>query len=169
MDCGGGAKYYGDILGGSMAQAKLKLKDKYKIVETRNEGKTFQQIATFFNVSTQLVCSLFKAHEERAKSGYRGTFNLDDVAYKGFYEHFKDKAFDTAYIFLTDIGEKPTPRNTMKMTDFLTGKRQMFLSVNQIQKMCDETGKTFEELFALRDGKTVKGKYAHASSVFDKR
>jgi hypothetical protein len=152
-----------------MAKAKITHKDKYKIVEMRNEGKTFQQIANSYSVSRQLVNSIFISHEERAKSGHRGTFNLDDVAYKGFYEYFKEKVFDTAYIFLTDIGEKPTPRNTKQMTDFLTGKRKMFLSVQQIQKMCKETGKTFEELFALRDGKTVKAKYACTSSVFDKR
>lgn len=120
-----------------------------EICQMRLEGATFQEIADEVGVSKQCVNKIFNKQYRRLK-GMRGYgFRVDSIVYKGIYEHFKDNPFETISSFTEKIygyvGNKP---QTIK--GLITGKRETLLAIPRIQKMCEITGKTFEELFERR-------------------
>ena len=122
-----------------------------QIRQMRMDGYTFQEIADEFGVSRQCVNELFNMQFRRLK-GMRGRgFKLESIVYKGIYEHFRDNPFETTSSFTEKIygyvGNKP---QTIKK--LITGESETLLSIPRIQKMCEITGKTFEELFERREG-----------------
>lgn len=120
-----------------------------EIRQMRMNGATFQEIADALGVSKQCVNELFNKQYRKLK-GMRGYgFKVDSIVYKGIYEHFMNNPFETVSSFTEKIygyvGNKP-----QTIRDFITGKNETWLTIPRIQKMCEITGKTFEELFERR-------------------
>ena len=122
-----------------------------QVYQMRLEGATFQEIGNKFGVSRQCVNEIFNKQYRKLK-GMRGYgFRVDSIVYKGIYEHFRDNPFETISSFTEKIfgyvGNKP-----QTIRDLITGARKTFITIPRIQKMCEITGKTFEELFERREG-----------------
>ena len=120
-----------------------------QIYRMRMDGYTFQEIGDKLGVSKQCVNEIFNKQFRRMK-GIRGYgFKVDSIVYKGIYEHFKDNPLESASSFTEKIYGYVGNR-TPTIKKFITGKKETFLTIPRIQKMCEITGKTFEELFERR-------------------
>ena len=120
-----------------------------KIRKMRMEGYTFQEIADELGISKQCVNEIFNKQFRRLK-GMRGRgFKIDTIVYKGIYEHFRDNPFESPSSFTKKIyGYVGCKTPVIKR--LITGEKETQLTIPRIQKMCEVTGKTFEELFERR-------------------
>jgi hypothetical protein len=93
-------------------------------------------------------------------NGFRGsTFNIEDIAYEGIYEHFVNTPDESIHTFTLKVYEtRRDGRNTQLMRNFIQGKTDSRLSVSKIKKICEVVGKSFEEVFKEREVK--KGVYS---------
>lgn len=120
-----------------------------EMVQMRESGMTYQQIADEFKVTKQWV-NYILTHYYRGLKGQRGKgFDIEKIVYKGIYEHFKKNLFESVTSFTDKVYEKG--HNKVRfIADFITGKSNSHLSIPQIQRMCEITGTTFEECFERR-------------------
>lgn len=121
-----------------------------EMLEMRNKGFTYTQIAEEFGVTKQWVNKILTTYYKGLK-GQRGKgFDIEKIVYKGIYEHFKKNLFESVTSFTDKVYEKG--HNKVRfITDFITGESNSHLSLPQIQRMCEITGTTFEECFKRRD------------------
>lgn len=121
-----------------------------EMVQMRESGMTYQQIADEFRCSKQWVNKILTTYYKGLK-GQRGKgFDIEKIVYKGIYEHFKKNLFESLTSFTDKVYEKG--HNKVRfIADFITGKSNSHLSLSQIQRMCEITGTTFEECFERRD------------------
>lgn len=120
-----------------------------RISQMRDEGMTFREIGEHFGVSRQSVCEIYYKHTKAVK-GMRGNgFKIDTIVYKGIYEHFKDNLSETITSFSKKIYGYSSNKECL-VRKFLIGEHQSIFKISQIKKMCEITGKTFEELFEER-------------------
>lgn len=123
-----------------------------EMVQMRESGMTYQQIADEFHVSRQWVNKILTTYY-RGLKGQRGKgFDIEKIVYKGIYEHFKKNLFESVTSFTNKVYKKRHNKVSF-ITDFITGKSNSHLSLSQIQRMCEITGFTFEECFERRDKK----------------
>ena len=127
-----------------------KIAETKEMYQLRMRGKTYREIADDFGISCQDAFIRVKGYESKL-SGKRGwKYDINKIVYKGIYEHFRDNLdlSVTKFLKLT-MGYVPAHKN---MADFFIGKCDASLSIKHIKKMCEVTGRTFEELFELREG-----------------
>lgn len=121
-----------------------------EMVQMRESGMTYQQIADEFHVSRQWV-NYILTHYYSGLKGQRGKgFDIEEIVFKGIYEHFKKNLFES----VTSFANKVYGGRTIyidKMRNFITGKHDSMLKIEQIQRMCEITGMSFEECFERRD------------------
>lgn len=123
-----------------------------EMVQMRESGMTYQQIADEFRCSKQWV-NYILTHYYRGLKGQRGKgFDIEKIVFKGIYEHFKSNLFESVTSFTDKVYEKRHNKASL-ITDFITGKSNSHFSLSQIQRMCEITGTTFEECFERRDAK----------------
>ena len=123
-----------------------------EILEMRKNGATFQQIADSFGVSKQCVNAAFNAQTHGRWKRMRGHgFDIETIAYKGLYEHFKNNICETVTSFSTKIYGHSSNNSIPKLRKFIIGDTDSHFSITHIKKMCEITGKSFEELFERRD------------------
>lgn len=120
-----------------------------EMVEMRESGMTYQQIADEFRVSRQWV-NYILTHYYKGLKGQRGKgFDIEKIVYKGIYEHFKNNLFETQSSFAKKVyGGKVGELSYIRA--LITGKNCR-VSITRIQKICEITGTTFEECFERRD------------------
>lgn len=123
---------------------------KDEILEMRKNGATFQEIADSFGVSKQRVNEVFHKQTHGRWKRMRGHgFDIETIVYKGLYEHFKNNVFESVTSFSKKVyGHSNTIPLLRK---FIKGELDSHFSITQIKKMCEITGKSFEELFEKRD------------------
>ena len=123
-----------------------------EIVEMRKNGATFQQIADSFGVSRQCIHEAFHKQTHGRWKRMRGHgFDIETIVYKGLYEHFKNNIFETLTSFTTKIYGHPYNNGIPVLRNFVKGDSDSRFSITHIKRMCEITGKSFEELFERRD------------------
>ena len=121
-----------------------------EMVQMRESGMTYQQIADEFRCSRQWVNKILTTYY-RGLKGQRGKgFDIETIVYKGIYEHFKKNLFESVTSFTNKVyGGRCN--YIEKMGNFITGKNNTEYKLVYIQRMCEITGFTFEECFERRD------------------
>lgn len=102
-----------------------------EMLEMRNKGMTYQEIADEFGVSKQWV-NYILTHCYEGYKGQRGKgFDIEKIVYKGIYEHFKKNLFESVTSFTEKVlGNSAT--YVAKMRNLITGQHNT--GRNQSQK-----------------------------------
>lgn len=124
-----------------------------KMIEMRKKGASYAEIGKAFGVSRQAVASRLTYKRKNEK---RYGFNIDTIIYRGIYEHFEKDRFETITSFAhkTYVNTGGAAINTIR--NFITGVHNSRLTLQQIQRICEITGMSFEETFEVRDKENVK-------------
>lgn len=122
--------------------------------EMRMAGKTYTEIGKACGLTRQRV-NYILTHYDEALKGMRGRgFDVETIVYKGLYEHFKNNMYESVTTFTRKVYGHTSESSIPTMRSLLIGEYHSRFSVPLIKKMCEVTGKTFEELFELREGAT---------------
>ena len=113
-----------------------------ELLKMRDEGKTYEEIAKEFGVTRQAVWGVL-GHCRKNQSLY------DNIPYQGFYEIFKTNPQLTIGRFILTVLHKQGRSIQQNFTNLLTGKTKL-IKIDDIKKISDYTGLTFEQLFAER-------------------
>jgi DNA-binding Lrp family transcriptional regulator len=119
------------------------------MLEARMNGATLQEIADKYGVTRQAVHTSLKHYTDRL-SGKRFGLDVNKIIYKGIAEYFLEHPEESMTSFSRKIFgyiEGARPRDVRKN---MFGEHEMYLSINQIKKICEVVGKPFEEVFELR-------------------
>ena len=116
------------------------------------EGKTYTEIGEACGISRQQANYLLIHYDESLK-GMRGNgFDINTIIYKGLYEHFRDNLYESITSFAKKVYGHTATSAVSTMRTFLNGKhKEARFTVPMIKRMCEVTGKSFEELFELRE------------------
>ena len=119
--------------------------------EMRLKGATYTQIGKTCGVTRQRVNYLLTNYDKALK-GMRGRgFDIEDIVYKGFYEYFRDNLYESITSFAVKVYGYSNNPFIQTFRKFVTGKQKRnTFPIPIIKKMCEVTGKNFEELFELR-------------------
>lgn len=123
-----------------------------EMFDMRQRGATYQQIADAAGVTRQWAHEAVTAHVKRILSSKRGKgFHLDDIVYKGVYDHFKENKNERLVSFCKKVcGSTHTGGKTQILRKFLIGETDTKFTIDQIKSICDVIGKPFEEVFKER-------------------
>ena len=121
-----------------------------EMYEMRMNGRTFQEIADVCGISKQRVHQRVKAHERKV-AGIRGKgFDINQIVYKGIYEHFLNDFDESLNSFCKKVkGGQEQRHFVLAFKGLITGKNARF-SVSQIKAICDVVGKPFDKCFERR-------------------
>lgn len=112
-----------------------------KAIEMRNNGATYEEIGAHFGVSRQRVHTALGSFKKNAQLYAK-------IKYKGLKKWFKetDASFSS---FSKLVGMRSDSAYVRKVQNWLTegGERDRTFTIEQIKKMLEVTGMTFEELF----------------------
>ena len=116
----------------------------------REQGKTYQEIGEMYNVSKQYVASSIKKFERLSGTRVRkNNYNIEKIAYKGIYQLFEnDSTMTIAKLSRMICGYSSGVANRINC---LIKGEDTRLSIKEIKKLIEITGKPFEELFELRE------------------
>lgn len=116
----------------------------------REQGKTYQEIGEMYNVSKQYVASSIKKFERLSGTRVRkNNYNIEKIAYKGIYQLFEnDSTMTVAKLSRMIYGYSSGVAN--RINRLIKGEN-VRLSIKEIKKLIEITGKPFEELFELRE------------------
>lgn len=120
-----------------------------EMLEMRVNGATLQEIADKYGVTRQAIHQTLKCYTDRL-SGKRFGLDVNKIIYKGIAEHFLTHPEESMSSFSRKIFgyfEGIRPRDLRKN---MFGEHEMYLSINQIKRICKVVGKPFEEVFELR-------------------
>lgn len=111
-------------------------------IKMRNEGATYEEIGTHFGVSRQRIHTALGGNFKKNAQVYT------KIRYKGLKRWFKETGTTFAG-FARTVGAKSTSAYVKKIQNWLTegGERERTFTIEQIKKMLEVTGMTFEELF----------------------
>lgn len=128
----------------------IKLTNK-ELYEWRQRGATYQEMADAEGTTRQDVFQKVKAYERKlmGKRGRINGFNINKIVYKGIYEYFRDHIDETVCSFSNKVFGYAEKVQCVKR--FLLGESESLFKVHQIKKMMEVTGKSFDELFELRE------------------
>lgn len=124
--------------------------DNKTMYEMLQSGSTYQEIADLYGISKQAVHQRVYRHK-RKLDGIRGRhFDIDKIVYKGIYDWFQEH-FDESLssLILKVYGHKNNAAVT-KFRGFLVGNHDTHFKTEHIKRLCELTGKTYEDLFERR-------------------
>jgi hypothetical protein len=117
----------------------------------RLDGRTLQEIADHEGISKQAVYEKLETYK-RKMAGARGHgFNINTIVYNGIYEHFAKNQHETVSSFAEKVYGTARGGHSATVRSFNQGERQSRFTIDQIKKICDIVGKSFEETFELRE------------------
>ena len=120
-----------------------------EMMKMRIDGATYQEIADACGISRQDAHQIIQNYYKKIVGGHRGSkLNCNDIVYKGIYEYFVDNPYESISSFGKKIYGDPT--RTSKVSQFIKGKSETHFTIQQINKICEIVGKSFEETFAER-------------------
>lgn len=112
-----------------------------KAIELRDNGATYEEIGAHFGVSRQRIHAALGPFKKNAQI-------YTKIKYKGLKKWFKetDSSFSQ---FAKLVGMKSTTAYVRKVQNWLTegAETERTFTIEQIKKMLEVTGMTFEELF----------------------
>ena len=111
--------------------------------ELRAEGLTYREIGDIMCYSTSAV------HYAIGKKERKPAMIYEEIAYKGFYEYFRDNPKMTVYHFAKLIFSHCNSQQYHLIIRALQGQN-VRLTLRTYKLMIEITGKTFEELFEPR-------------------
>lgn len=120
-----------------------------KMIEMRNEGHTYQEIADVFGISKQAVHSYIKKAKERH---LRHDKECEKIVFQGIYDFFKaePKMNYTKFTILI-YGHKG--KNVADIRNFITGVHESQFPLIIYQRICEICGTSFEDTFKRREGR----------------
>lgn len=117
-----------------------------EMLKTRLEGATYQQIADICGISRQATFQAIALFVNKMSTGKRGHgFYCDEIAYEGLYEYFLNNEDETVSGFADEVR-----MNDTKTKSLLRGNPEACFTIEQIKRVCEICGKTFEEVFKER-------------------
>ena len=116
------------------------------------QGYNLQKIANKYGISRQRVHQIIGKEVKENKTRRRNV-EIENVKFKGIYEYLRDNPEVTYYaIFRKITGNDRNIKRANKFVHFLHSKGDKGkLTIGQIKRLSELTGKTFEELFERRD------------------
>ena len=121
-----------------------------ELYEWRQRGATYQEMADAEGISRQAVFLRVKRHESKLM-GKRGRgLDINNIVYKGLYEYFRDHIDES----LCSFTKKVFGYDSLKVDivrRFLLGESESQFKIRHIKRMMGVTGKSFDELFELRE------------------
>lgn len=119
------------------------------MIEMRNEGHTYQEIADVFGISKQAVHSYIKKAKERH---LRHDKECEKIVFQGIYDFFKaePKMNYTKFTILI-YGHKG--KKVANIRNFITGVHESKFPLIIHQRICEICGTSFEDTFKRREGR----------------
>lgn len=116
------------------------------------QGYSLQKIANMYGISRQRVHRII-GKEVKENRTRRRNVEIENVKFKGIYEYLRDNPEITySTIFRKITGSNGDIKRADRFVRFLHSKSDNGkLTIGQIKRLSELTGKTFEELFERRD------------------
>lgn len=116
------------------------------------QGYSLQKIANMYGISRQRVHQII-GKEVKENRTRRRNVEIENVKFKGIYEYLRDNPEVTySAIFRKITGNDGNIKRAERFAKFLHSKGDNGkLTIGQIKRLSELTGKTFEELFEGRD------------------
>lgn len=123
-----------------------------EMFEMRQGGASYQEIADKCGTSKQNVHRRLYLYVRKI-NGIRGRgFDINKIVYQGLYDWFNENIGESiSSLCLKVFGDTNGIRYIKKFRCFIIGKHDSSFKVQHIKKLCEVTGKSFEELFKRRD------------------
>ncbi len=122
-----------------------------EMLKLRLEGRTLQEISELSGLSVQVVSKKIKKSAENIATGNRGKkFNIEQIIYKGIYDYFQNNYNETISGFCQKIFGKSYKIEVIR--GFLYGTHDSRFTVEQIKRICEVVGDSFENVFKVRSG-----------------
>lgn len=116
----------------------------------REQGKTYQEIGDIYGVSKQCVEQSIKSFEIRCNSRVRkNNYDIEKIMYRGVYDFFKNDNTMTASKLTRMIYGYSSSDISSRIMKLFKGESAR-TTIEEITKLIEVTGKSFEELFELR-------------------
>lgn len=123
-----------------------------QMIRMRNSGATYQQIANMSGLTRQRVHQKIQTALGNKSNRRRGkAFPIEDIKYTAIYDYFKNNENESASSFGLKVFGGYGGKFCNRVINFVTGRYEAHLSVEQIKKVCEIVGKPFEEVFKERD------------------
>ena len=127
-----------------MSRANIQRRN--EIINMRNEGKTYQEIANKYGVSRQAIHNIIVNYNNK-KMKQSQKFN--DIVYCGIYDMFMEDV-DLSMLKMCDImGYARCTNNARKIRSFLCGKSDS-IRKSAIDNVLKYLNKPYKEVFSLR-------------------
>lgn len=121
-----------------------------EIYQAIQNGATYQEIADILDISRQAVGYRMK-YFKRKVCGIRGhTFNIEKIVYQGIYDYFKDNYDESITSLCKKVYGGHNESTLVKFRNLITGKHDTHFMIKHIKRLCEITGKSFDELFERR-------------------
>lgn len=120
-----------------------------KMIEMRNEGHTYQEIADVFGISKQAVHSYIKKAKERH---LRHDKECEKIVFQGIYDFFKAEP-KMNYTKFTILIYGYKGKKVADIRNFITGVHESKFPLIIHQRICEICGTSFEDTFKLREGR----------------
>ena len=123
-----------------------------EMFEMRKGGATYQEIADLCGISKQSVYSRLHYYVRKV-NGIRGRgFDINKILYQGLYDWFNENMGESISSLCEKVFGSGNGKNYYdKFRFFIIGKHDSSFKVGHLKKLCEVTGKSFEELFKRRD------------------
>lgn len=123
-----------------------------EMFEMRKGGATYQAIADKCGISKQAVYQKIYSYT-RKLNGIRGKgFDINKIVYQGLYDWFNENMGESISSVCEKVFKSTNEKNyILKFRYFVIGKHDSAFKVEHLKKLCEVTGKSFEELFKRRD------------------
>ena len=121
------------------------------MLEMRNNGATYQEIADTVGCSKQYVHQCLAKSKPEIKFMRGKGFCIKRIVYKGIYDHFVRNPEESVTSFAKKVFGHGNANGIDVIRKFITGVHDSYFNLTHIKRMCEVTGLTFEELFERRD------------------
>ena len=121
-----------------------------EMMKMRIDGATYQEIADACGITRQDAHQRVQNYCKRIiNGGHRGRqFDYNGIVYQGIYEYFNNNTDESLSSFCNKIYGNTA--QVGKLGSFFKGEIKSHFTIQQINKICEIVGKSFEETFAER-------------------
>lgn len=120
-----------------------------EMVKMRLEGKSYEEIARASGIARQNVHKRISRYCRREILGASNDriwiFPIEEIAYEGVYQWFKNNPSET----LSSFNRNTIGKTASTMSCFLKGGKSYY-SIEELHVICRYIGKPFEEVFKKR-------------------
>lgn len=113
----------------------------------REQGKTYQEIGEMYGISKQRVEKCIKDFNDLVGDKPR---NIECIPYKGIYEYLKNNPKISVTSLIKEITNYTNITSRERIRNLFKGTNTQ-ITIKEIKKLIEITGKPFEELFELRE------------------